>query len=140
MAFLAVAGLLALLAWFLHNRQVRPDSPETPEPVFEKAAFLSRVMGDEDLARVITETFLDDMPAQIEKLASAIAAGDIRKVEMQAHQIKGASANVGGEALREAAGEMEETSRAGRLEAVRTLLPELQERFAQLKLAMQKDA
>jgi HPt (histidine-containing phosphotransfer) domain-containing protein len=80
------------------------------------------------------------MPAQIEKLASAVAAGDIRKVEMQAHQIKGASANVGGEALRGAAGEMEETSKSGRVEALRTLLPELKERFTQLKKAMEKDA
>jgi len=117
-----------------------PLRAKTPEPVFEKAAFLSRLMGDEDLARTITEAFLDDMPSQIEKLAAAVAAGDVRKVELRAHQIKGASANVGGEALRGAAGEMEETSRAGRLEALKTLLPELQERFVQLKLAMQEDA
>ena len=210
MAFLAIAGLLALLGWFLRNRQTRlereskaqlreqatgirsallditarvaaeqrmqrylsdleaareelaadsmgkpvgpaelaaalerwlaKDSPQTTEPVFEKAAFLSRIMGDEDLARSITGAFLDDMPAQIEKLALAVAAGDIRKVELQAHQIMGASANVGGEALRGAAGEMEETSKAGRLEALRTLLPGLKERFAQLKEAMEKDA
>jgi CheY-like chemotaxis protein/HPt (histidine-containing phosphotransfer) domain-containing protein len=122
------------------ERWLAKCSPETTKPVFERAAFLSRIMGDEGLARTIMGGFLDDMPAQIEKLAVAVAAGDIRKVELQAHQIKGASASVGGEALRGAAGEMEETSKTGRVEALGALLSELKERFAQLKEMMEKDA
>ena len=57
--------------------------------------------------------------------------------EQQSHRIKGASANVGGEALREAAFEMEKAGRAGDMEALMSRLPDLTQRFTQLKEAME---
>jgi CheY-like chemotaxis protein/HPt (histidine-containing phosphotransfer) domain-containing protein len=117
-----------------------PDSPETAAPVFDRAAFLTRVMDDEEMVREITEIFLADLPVQIEKLAAAVGSGDCLLAGQQAHGIKGASANVGGEALRETAFEMEKAGKAGDLAALKTLLPRTQERFARLKQAMEKDA
>ena len=117
-----------------------PDSPETTAPVFDRAAFLARVMDDEELVREITEMFLADLPVQLESLAAAVNSGDGLLAGRQAHGIKGASANVGGEALRETAFEMEKAGRAGDLAALKTLLPQAQERFARLKEAMEKDA
>ena len=107
--------------------------------IFDRAAFLTWVMNDEWMASSIASMFLANMPVQIEKLASAIRAGDCGEAEFQAHTIKGASANVGGEALREVALEMEKAAEAGDLDALRTLLPQLENRFARLKEAMEKD-
>ena len=117
-----------------------PDPPETAVPVFDRAAFLERVMDDEDLVREIAELFLADLPVQLGRLAAAVDSGDCRLAGQLAHGIKGASANVGGEVLRETAFEMEKAGKAGDLVALKTLLPEMQKRFARLKEAMELDA
>jgi HPt (histidine-containing phosphotransfer) domain-containing protein len=97
---------------------------------------LARLMGDEELARTVVDGFLEDVPRQIEALRNYLGAGDAQGAFRQAHTIKGASANVGGEALRATALEMEKAGRAGDLEAVTVRLPELESQFARLKEAM----
>ena len=94
---------------------------------------MARLMDDEDLARKVIEGFLDDIPKQIEVLKGCLEAGDAARAERQAHTIKGASANVGGEALRAVAFEMEKAAKAGDLEAVTARLPELENQFARLR-------
>jgi signal transduction histidine kinase/CHASE1-domain containing sensor protein/CheY-like chemotaxis protein/HPt (histidine-containing phosphotransfer) domain-containing protein len=113
--------------------------PDTSVSVFNKASFLARLMGDENLVRKIGKMFLDDMPVQIEKLSADIAAGDSKAAGAQAHKIKGASANVGGEAMRDIASEMERAGNSGDLDSQKNLLPELQKQFAVLKQAIEKD-
>jgi len=105
-------------------------------PIFDKAGMMSRLMDDEDLARTVIETFLDDVPKQIEALRGYLETGDAPSAERQAHTIKGASANLGGEALRAVAFEMEKAAKAGNLEYVRAHLPELENQFTRLKGAM----
>ncbi|MEI6126845.1 MAG: response regulator [Pseudomonadota bacterium] len=107
------------------------------QPVFDRASFLGRLMGDEELAVTIEKAFLADMPVQIEKLAAAVHAGDAQQAGEQAHRIKGASANVGGEALRETAFEMEKAGKAGDIACLRIFLPELEKRFGELRKAME---
>jgi PAS domain S-box-containing protein len=117
-----------------------PDSSQTAVAVFDRAAFLERLMGDEELLREVTEMFLADLPMQLEGLAAAVGSGDCQLAGQQAHAIKGASANVGGEALRETAFELEKAGKTGDLIALKILLPEVQERFFRLKEAMEQDA
>jgi PAS domain S-box-containing protein len=111
------------------------DEPETL--AFDRSGLLARLMGDEDLALTVVDGFLEDIPRQIEALRRYLDAGDIEGAVLQAHTIKGASANVGGESVRAAAIEMEEAAHAGDLAAVRSRLPDLESRFARLKEAMQ---
>jgi len=105
--------------------------------IFDRDGFLNRVIGDESLARKLMNGFLADVPVQIEKLKAAIEEGDSRLGGQQAHGIKGAAANVGGMALQGVAFSMELAGKAGDLEALRSLLPDLQKRFAVLKDAME---
>ena len=100
--------------------------------VFDRAAFLDRAMGDVEFARVLVETFLQDIPPQIEILATAASGGDGRLAERQAHRIRGASANMSGEAMRGTAAEMEAAAKAGDLVTLGRLMPELRRRFAEL--------
>ncbi len=69
-------------------------------PVFDVAGMMARLMDDEELARIVVDGFLEDVPRQIEALRGCLVAGDAPGAIRQAHTIKGASANVGGEALR----------------------------------------
>ena len=107
-------------------------------PVFDKVGLMERVMDDEELAEKLIEVFLDDIPTQIEILREHLAAGDISGAEHQSHTIKGASANVGGEALRAVSFEMEKAAKAGNLESVRSLLPEMVSQFGRLKDELRK--
>ena len=93
------------------------DSGAPEAPVFDQAGMMARLMDDEDLARTVIEGFLEDIPQQIEALRGYLEAGDAAGAERQAHTIKGASANVGGEALRAVAFEMEKAGKAGDLDS-----------------------
>jgi signal transduction histidine kinase/DNA-binding response OmpR family regulator len=112
------------------------DLSETP--VFDIAGMMVLLMGDEDFMRTTARSFLKNLPGEIKALRDYLKAGDASGAARQAHSIKGASANVGGEALREAAFEMEKNAKAGHLEAVMARLPELDMQFARLKAALKK--
>jgi CheY-like chemotaxis protein/HPt (histidine-containing phosphotransfer) domain-containing protein len=112
------------------------QSPAPVSPVFDKAGVLARLMHDEELARKVAQAFLEDTPRQIEALRQYLQSGDLMRLERQAHSIKGASANVGGEALRAAAWEMERAAKAGDLGAARTCLLKVEQEFDRLKEAI----
>ncbi len=124
----------ALDKWLPRESALAKHPPGTP--VFDTRGMMTRMMGDEVLARRIMEGFLEDIPKQIETLKTYLKAGDIMRAERQSHTIKGAAANIGGEAMREAAYEMEKMAKAGDLEAVTAGLPGLETQFARLKEAM----
>jgi CheY-like chemotaxis protein/HPt (histidine-containing phosphotransfer) domain-containing protein len=114
--------------------------PEASElPVFDKAGVLDRLMGDEAIAREVAGVFLTDIPGRIAALSGCLAAGDAKGAEHQAHAIKGASANVGGERLSAAAFTMEREAKAGNLAAGQTRLAALEAQFAALQQAIKKE-
>lgn len=112
--------------------------PSHSSPVFDRVGMMARLMDDEDLARTVIQGFIQDIPLQIKALRGYLDAGDGEKAQRQAHTIKGASANVGGEALSAAAFEMEKAARAGNLNAVRAGMDDLEAQFERLKVAMEK--
>jgi HPt (histidine-containing phosphotransfer) domain-containing protein len=120
------------------------DTPVSVAPgktealVFDNEGLVGRLMGDLSLVGRVAEAFLADIPKQIKLLKLYLKAGDAACVERQAHTIKGASANVGGEILRGTALEIEKMARAGDLEAVTAGLPELESQFTRLKRAMNR--
>jgi CheY-like chemotaxis protein/HPt (histidine-containing phosphotransfer) domain-containing protein len=117
-----------------------PQQNDAQAPVvFDRAGMLERLMDDADLARVVTETFLDDAPRQIEALRGYVDAWDAAGAERQAHSLKGASSNVGGEALRALAFEMEKAGKAGDLDSVRARMGDLEREFARLKEAITQE-
>ena len=112
------------------------EDAEPSEPVFDQEIISERLMGDVDLIRTISTTFLTDMSEQIAQLNMVINDNDVGQAAAQAHKIKGASANVGGLALSAVALKMERAGKAGELDAVRSNLPELEQCFDQLKTKM----
>ena len=106
--------------------------------VFDRDGFLNRIMGDVGLAREVVDCFLGDMPAQIRRLKTAIAAGDGGLAGQQAHRIKGAASNVGGMALYGVAKSMELAGKAGDLNTLGSLMPRLEGQFEVLKESLGK--
>ncbi|MBN2644718.1 MAG: response regulator [Desulfuromonadaceae bacterium] len=78
--------------------------------LFDKLSLLDRLDGDVDLAKMVINLFLEDMPAQLEKLQDCLENEDLEAVGAQAHQIKGACANVSALAMRAIAAKMETLS------------------------------
>jgi len=122
----------------------RSRSPQLPRwgrpgrrrPCSDWAGMMDRLMGDSDLARIVVDGFLEDAPRLIATLRTALDAGDAVAAIRGAHTIRGASATVGGEALRAVAWEMEKAGVAGDLAAVAARLPELEYELARLREAM----
>ncbi|MEA1933063.1 MAG: response regulator [Thermodesulfobacteriota bacterium] len=106
--------------------------------IFDRAGFLGRLMGDEEIANEILGNFLKEIPRIFNALKEALDNGDAPSVQLQAHSIKGASASVGGEALRETAFEIEKAGKAGDLEIAKLCMPELKTQFDRLKEAINK--
>ena len=108
--------------------------PETEtQAVFQRAELLDRLMGDFELAHVIIEGFLGDIPGQIAKLKGFVQSGDREAATRQAHTIKGASANIGAAALRQAACELEDRGQDDDMAGIAEGLPQLEAEFERLK-------
>ena len=108
--------------------------------VFDRAGVMRRLEGDRELARVVMEVFLDDVPRQFERLKDLVASGDAQGAGRQAHSVKGAAANVGGERMRRVALDMEKAADAGNLTGVNTRMGELEAEFRLLKDALEQES
>ncbi|NER78787.1 MAG: Hpt domain-containing protein [Leptolyngbya sp. SIO1D8] len=106
-------------------------------PVFDRSVLLECLGGDEEGAAEICQIFLEDFPNDLQALQTGLQAGDASHVEYTAHGIKGAAANVGGEALRAVALKIEKAAKVGDLAAAEHHLAELETQFARLQEAIE---
>jgi len=111
------------------------DQDETV--VFDPASMLSRLEGDNELVQIVLETFLSDIPLQIEALKEHVKCGDHAGAARQAHSIRGAAASVGGESLPNLAAQMEKAADGGELSFVITRMEDLELQFTLLKDAIE---
>jgi two-component system sensor histidine kinase/response regulator len=93
-------------------------------------------MNDDELIQLVTTDFLADMPLQIEALRGFATHQDAHGAGNKAHLIKGASSNVGGEALRAVAFEIEKAAKEGDLGFIAAQIEALELEFQRLREAM----
>jgi CheY-like chemotaxis protein/HPt (histidine-containing phosphotransfer) domain-containing protein len=138
----------ALKKWLPDGASTNPAMAEQPVPsqsaeseslVFDRAGVLDRLQGDRNLAMIVMEGFLKDIPHQSVVLKGLVERGDTAGSGRQAHSIKGASATVGGERLRKAAAEMEKAADAGDMDAVGKQIANLEAQFLLLRHAIDKE-
>ncbi|MEN6624724.1 MAG: response regulator [Candidatus Sumerlaeia bacterium] len=110
-----------------------------PAVTFDRASFMERMMGDEDMARELIATFLGDMKDQFQELAAAVAADNCEQVQRQAHKIKGASANLSAIAMRNTARSIEAAAKSNDPDEARALMPRLVECFNQLVTMLESE-
>ncbi|MBN2232908.1 MAG: Hpt domain-containing protein, partial [Deltaproteobacteria bacterium] len=106
-------------------------------PVWNRQSLLDRLMNDDKLAAMIVAGFLADIPVQLERLREMAARNDVAAVERQAHTIKGAAANIGGDALGNAAAAVEQAARKGDLPTAADMLAAVEEAFDRLRREME---
>ncbi|MDB6094119.1 MAG: hypothetical protein JWM32_1681 [Verrucomicrobia bacterium] len=94
--------------------------------------------GNDEFLREILGIFLEDVPHRIAELDEAIASGDVGRFTRAAHSIKGASSNVGANALRAVAEQLESRSHAEPLTSLASTLAALKTDFATTKVEIEK--
>ena len=136
----------ALQTWLSVDHQ-KPRTAETPAQrvkqanevaTFDSAGMLRRMDGNTHLAAVVVQAFLEDVPRRMDALRKLVDCGDSDGAAVEAHSIKGAAANVGGNALRAKAYAMEMAADAGDLCSVRAAIPELQQKVHELERAIKE--
>ena len=105
-------GIEAILdKWLPAAGPVDRPSEFDPVGIFDAPALRARVLGDENLERLIIETFLAETPRQLRELLDGVRANDYAVVAARSHDVKSAAASIGGEALRSVAIRLEAAAR-----------------------------
>lgn len=105
-------------------------------PVFLMANLMDATCDDKELAAQVVGVFLNDIPVQLQSLDEALKASDAKTAERVAHSIKGASATVGGERLRQVALECETFGRENQLDKLGARVAELRAAYEELAEAL----
>jgi len=92
--------------------------------------------GNRDFVLELIEMFLADAEQLLAAMKRAIEARDAESLRVQAHSLKGSSANFDAHALREAAQRLEESSRDSRLEEAPALLESIRFEFERVREAL----
>jgi FOG: HPt domain len=108
-------------------------------PVFLMAHLMEATCDDRELAAQVVGVFLNDIPVQLESLDAALKSSDAKTAERVAHSIKGASATVGGERLRQVALECEAFGREKQLDKLGERVPELRAAYEELAQALRDE-
>ncbi|MFY9647265.1 MAG: PAS domain S-box protein [Terriglobales bacterium] len=104
--------------------------PEKAKPVFNRQDLLSRLMGDQDLARKVIGAFLEDAPRQLRTLRQRLEEGEMEQTRRQAHKLQGAAATMSAESLRAVCVNMQHASDPSQALA---LLQQMEKEFELLK-------
>ncbi|MFK7927149.1 MAG: Hpt domain-containing protein [Myxococcota bacterium] len=93
--------------------------------------------GDRGLMTEILQMYESTAAMDVEELSQAVEDGNVDTVVRRAHAIKGASGNVGADAVMDVAGRIERAGRDGELEQALALVPDLRAAFAETLAASQ---
>src|SRR5262249_55245263 len=91
-------------------------------PAIDLEQLESACMGLPALRSSLLHTYLIDVPGRLERLRFAFDANDLRRVEFEAHGLRGMCATNGAMGCTMLFGEIEDRARADRLEDSRALL------------------
>lgn len=91
--------------------KVREGIPAALPPAIDVGLALERAGGDDALARELSAMFHDEGPRTVERLRTALAAGDLRAVEALAHSVKSSLGVIGATCAAELGRDLETSGR-----------------------------
>jgi len=89
----------------IHTPPLKMES----ESHFSTKQLEDRLMGDLEMVNMILNSFLEDIPIQMDLLSQSISSADWKTASRIAHTIKGASANVGADDFSQLASKIEQS-------------------------------
>ena len=100
---------------------------------WNKEFALEQTAGDEELLAELLVLFKDSSASDFAQLQQAVTAQDAEGVARAAHSLKGASASLGIEGIRQLAMAMETDARAASVRVAQDRLMEMEELLAQMQ-------
>ena len=95
--------------------------------------------GAPDLLSELIDLFLVDMPALIDAMRAAIAAGDATALQRAAHSGKGSSANLGAPALARLCKAVEDLGRSGATADAADWMARVEAEYARVAAALERE-
>jgi len=92
---------------------------------WDRSFALEQAGDDEEILEELLTLYRDSSAADLGKIEEGLKAGNAEAVADAAHSIKGASASLGIEAIRQLAHDIEKAGRSGDLDFIRNNLPKL---------------
>jgi HPt (histidine-containing phosphotransfer) domain-containing protein len=115
-----------------------PDAATDTSPPF---AALLKLLGNQlDAAREVVGMFLEDSPAQIAEIETALSQESAAALYAAAHRLRGSAGHFGPTAAYDTAREIETLARAGNLAAARLLYPRLRQEMHLLEEGLRQFA
>ena len=99
--------------------------PAPAEPGIDTGFLDELLEGDKEFAEELFDTFFDSAASCLEQARSLVSAGDIESAFRPFHTLKGASASVGLNSVKELASNLEQRARQGDLAGCSDELPAL---------------
>jgi len=93
---------------------------------FDQKCFYDLISGDQELFFNLVELFEQDYPSVLKELKSAIATGNLQKIEQTSHRLKGNLRNFYADQAAKLALEIEEASREAQIEGLEKKAQELE--------------
>lgn len=140
-----IEALAAVLKkWLLKKDEEMQDNNTEQEEtqatmIWDRAGTLERFGGKEKLLGLVVNSFLADVPMQIQSLSLALKENNPKNAQLHAHSIKGTAGNVGALALQEIARKMEFAAKDNNLEAIKELYPEFKECYKTTTAVLAKE-
>jgi signal transduction histidine kinase/CheY-like chemotaxis protein/HPt (histidine-containing phosphotransfer) domain-containing protein len=127
--FEAIANLIPEGTTLAGEHQEVPVASE----VFDQAALLARIEGDETLLRELVGLFLEDTPQRLDRIHEAFVNNDFKKLERAAHTLKGSVGNLCAYRAYEAAKRLERLAQIGDGLRIMDALADLEMEMAHLQ-------
>jgi len=106
--------------------------------IFNQAAFLERIMDDQDTASLLIKTFIHDVPELVDHLKSAILKMDASSIQHHAHTLKGVALNICAEQLAHTAYSIEQKIEIGQNPAGQSEIALLEQELTELIYVLKK--
>jgi len=95
-------------------------------------AYVKRMGGNRDIAKIIIDGYIKQIPIQLHNIEAAIKKGDLETVERETHSIKGGALNVFANDMMLAATELEMQAKSASLDKTLDLLAEIKKEYERL--------
>ena len=101
--------------------------------VLNLEAALELMDGDADLLKEVLQIFVEDVPRKMNGLHKALDSADADAIRFEAHSIKGSSANIGADLVRELAIKIEQAGAEHQIGTALELFEQLESEQTRLK-------
>ena len=112
--------------------QAPTPTPPGEEPIDLKQA-LAQLEGDRELLREMLEAFVGNLPKTLQDIEAALAAADLGRLRLAAHNLEGAASNVCAHTVRQLARRLDPTDAQNTEPAPQAILEQLQGQVAPLR-------